>query len=57
MDTKEFLIEYKRICNNHESCLECPLDSKCCWKYENIEEIIEIVEKWAKENPKKENEQ
>lgn len=68
MDTKEFLIEYNRMCTNYENCVGCPLKEKYCSLelslmdyYKNNPEyfgkIIAAVEKWSKVNPKKENEQ
>lgn len=58
MDALEFIRERNRMCKSFgagEGCMSCPFykeGNRCMsilWK----EEIIPIVEKWSKENPKK----
>ena len=58
MDALEFIREGNRMCksfNDGEGCMSCPFYkevNRCTailWK----EEIIPIVEKWSKENPRK----
>lgn len=58
MDALEFIRERNRMCNsfgNGEGCMSCPFykeGNRCMailWK----EEMIPIVEKWSKENPRK----
>ena len=58
MDALEFIRERNRMCKsfgNGEGCMSCPFykeGNRCMailWK----EEIIPIVEKWSKENPRK----
>ena len=58
MDALEFVREKNRMCKSFgdgEGCMSCPFykeGNRCMailWK----EEIIPIVEKWSKENPRK----
>lgn len=58
MDALEFIREKNRMCKSFgdgEGCMSCPVykeGNRCTailWK----EEIIPIVEKWSKENPRK----
>ena len=58
MDALEFIRERNRMCKSFgdgEGCMSCPFykeGNRCMailWK----EEIIPIVEKWSKENPRK----
>ena len=58
MDALEFIRERNRMCKSFgygEGCMSCPVykeGNRCTavlWK----EEIIPIVEKWSKENPRK----
>lgn len=58
MDALEFIRERNRMCKSFsdgEGCMSCPFykeGNRCTailWK----EEIIPIVEKWSKENPRK----
>ena len=60
MDAKEFVKNQRRLCAlyiKHEEC--CPLfRSEYCNRFVNVEltdkvidEAVDIVEKWAKENP------
>lgn len=58
MDALEFIRERNRMCKSFgdgEGCMSCPVykeGNRCMailWK----EEIIPIVEKWSKENPRK----
>ena len=58
MDALEFVREKNRMCKSFgdgEGCMSCPVykeGNRCTailWK----EEIVPIVEKWSKENPRK----
>ncbi|MBE5037302.1 hypothetical protein INF35_05870 [Subdoligranulum sp. DSM 109015] len=65
MEAKQFLKEWNRMCkyfNMYSSCVHCPAFSVCplcedlCSQLsdiENFDSILEIVEKWSSENPKK----
>ena len=61
MDAVKYLKEKQRMCEKYMDCLDCPLDevkSKhhiTCVMTEKThsEEVVEIVEKWSKENPQK----
>lgn len=55
MDVKEFIKERNRMCKSFgESCYGCPADKNlCCDAFEWQEELVSIVEKWSKENPRK----
>lgn len=58
MDALEFLTERRRMCNLYAGCFDCPLaDIKCIIRDitsdEDCEKIIDTVEKWSKENPRK----
>ena len=62
MDAKDFLKEYKRICKVNTLCMfDCPMKDYCrdIWKGNFPdgfkEEMVDIVEKWAKEHPLKTN--
>ena len=57
MDAKEFVKDIRRMCEYYEDCVECP-NRECgyCSKSglladDEAEEIISIVDKWAKEHP------
>lgn len=63
MDAIQFLKTVGRICKtNNEKCDECPLDKYPCSAYINcivytepdkdIEEMVKIADRWAKEHPK-----
>ena len=53
MEAVEFLRNYDRMCSTIDKCSECPaVNMKRCelCTYEQAK-LVEIVEKWAKENP------
>lgn len=53
MDAVEFYRTFKRMCNKTD-CKDCLLDQKCR-PSANVEpeEVVELVEEWAKEHPVK----
>lgn len=60
MDAKEFIRAHKRMCKKyHDACEGCPLLDKGCYSTstsiilpeELDENIVDLVEKWSKENP------
>lgn len=57
MKAVDYLKTMKRMCEVYSYCVGCPLanndEGLACVDYESDcpEEIVEIVEKWAKENP------
>lgn len=62
MDAKEFIRTHKRICKKYgDACKNCPLLDKGCYSTstsiilpEELDEgVVDLVEKWAKENPVK----
>lgn len=63
MDAVKFLEESIRMCKSFSDCNDCELDGQCaiipcqfkndCIECENPKKVIEVVEKWAKEHPKK----
>ncbi len=57
MDAVKFLEEKNRLCNNNEVCVGCPLDIwdvTCEQKiFDSPKEVVEIVEKWSEEHPRK----
>lgn len=59
MKAVDYLKEKARMTNNCDTCRNCPLDNvenmMTCMKFESDypEKAVEIVEKWAKENPVK----
>lgn len=57
MDALEFLKAYAKMCHSYkEACKGCPLKGKVCALssgYCNYEEVIFLVEQWAKEHPAK----
>lgn len=56
MDTVEFLKEAIRMCKSYTSCTGCVLEHKCpttSMETEAPDKLVEIIEKWAKEHPKK----
>ena len=57
MDAVKFLREFKRMCS-HYNCKGCPVQERplCIGGFEDLsqeeqERIVEVVEKWSKENP------
>ena len=56
MDALEFIRERNRMCKSFgDGCMSCPLykEGNRCMAILWEEEIIPIVEKWSKENPRK----
>lgn len=62
MDVKEFIRTHKRMCKKYgNACKNCPLLDKGCYSTstsiilpEDLDEgVVDLVEKWAKENPVK----
>ena len=55
MDALEFIRERNRMCRSFGgSCNGCPADKNiCCSAFAWQEELVIIVEKWSKENPRK----
>ena len=55
MDALEFIKERNRMCRSFGgSCNGCPADKNiCCSAFAWQEELVAIVEKWSKENPRK----
>lgn len=58
MDAVELLKEAWRMCKKQSDCKLCPISEFCrigdyVFKVEEPEKAVEIVEKWASENPKK----
>ena len=55
MDALEFIRERNRMCKSFGiECENCPANKdSCCIEFNLDEEIIPIVEKWSKENPRK----
>ena len=55
MDALEFIRERNRMCKSFGgSCGGCPADKNtCCDSFEWQEELINIVEKWSAEHPRK----
>ena len=58
MDAVEYLKANKRLCHSYVDCNECPLTGGLC-DPANIapEELVAIVEAWAKEHPSTTNAQ
>ena len=55
MDAVKFLQERDRMCERFE-CNDCPIGKitlmkNCEYLSEDVEKIVEAVEKWSKENP------
>lgn len=56
MKAVDYLKAKIRMCTESESCRNCLLGvfkDGMCGEESNTEEVVEIVEKWAKENPAK----
>lgn len=61
MDAKKFLEEARRLCEVHESCVECFFyEGRCLfgkmpmgWESKEIERVVPLVEQWSEEHPKK----
>ena len=51
MDAKEFIRERNRMCRAY-ACGDCPLNETGCTITDlNVDELVDIVEKWSKEHP------
>ena len=55
MDALEFIREKNRMCKSFgDGCKNCPANKdRFCIAFNVDEEIVPIVEKWSKENPRK----
>lgn len=59
MEAKEFVKNIRRMCSFYEDCVDCPNRlSAYCRSNDTISdkdanEIVSVVEKWAKEHPSK----
>ena len=55
MDALEFIRERNRMCQSFgDGCENCPANKdRFCIAFNVDEEIVPIVEKWSKENPRK----
>ena len=55
MDAVKFLREIARMCAEYSICKGCPIGDRACRTMEaqEPEEIVDIVEEWAKEHPAK----
>lgn len=55
MDVLDFIRETNRMCKSFgDNCEDCPAsDVSGCMVDQLYEEIVPIVEKWSKENPRK----
>ena len=58
MDALEFLRERKRMCESYEDCCGCSIENKPCiisrvTSDESCKRIVDVVEKWSKEHPRK----
>lgn len=61
MDAAKFIEERNRMCNSFESCSNCPLNNDGIFCYASMEkhsqvaaeEVVQIVEEWTKESPRK----
>lgn len=56
MDVLKFVEERSRMCSTYSNCKSCPLATITtnCGEVKNItEQVINIVEKWSAEHPRK----
>lgn len=56
MDVVEFIRERNRMCKQFSSCAECPANGVICGtigETNDAERLVQIVEAWAKEHPRK----
>ena len=56
MDALEFIRERNRMCKHFRGCAGCPADGMICstiWGMNDAERLVQIVEEWAKEHPRK----
>lgn len=55
MDAVEYLRAFYRMCDSNKYCSSCEAIGICQNDCEKAEQMVEIVEKWAKEHLKKEH--
>lgn len=53
MDALEFIRERKRMCKHFRGCAGCPADCSTIWDMHDAEKLVQVVEQWAKEHPRK----
>lgn len=58
MDAAKFIKERSRMCNSYEDCDDCPLGEAECvitdtTPDDDCKRIIDAVDKWSKEHPRK----
>lgn len=53
MDAVEFLRTFYRMCDSNKDCSSCEAFGVCQNECGKAEQMVEIVEKWAKDHPKK----
>ena len=58
MDALEFLKERNRLCGSYKGCVGCPFGAAECVVRDmtseyTCERIVDIVEQWSKEHPRK----
>ena len=63
MDAVEFLKTVDRLCRAEEDCSSCPLNGYACdanlkdvaryYTLESVQDMVQKVEQWAKDNPVK----
>lgn len=56
MDAVEFIRERNRMCKHFRGCAGCPADGMICstiWGMNDAERLVQIVEEWAEEHPRK----
>lgn len=51
MDAVDFLKQQSRMCQKHNNCNSCPAQDGCYT--DDFEGLVNVVEKWAIENPTK----
>jgi len=57
MDAVKYIKARKRACNKFSKCRDCPLGKFTdgnCGEDNNVEQAVEALEKWTKENPEEE---
>lgn len=53
MDAVEYLRAFYRMCDSNKYCSSCEAIGVCQHDCEKAEQMVEIVEEWAKEHPAK----
>jgi hypothetical protein len=63
MDAVKFIKEINRLCEAQEDCKDCPLIGHACdvntatimscYNIESVQNMVQIVEQWVKDNPVK----